>query len=258
MGRRILITSGKGGVGKTTACALLGLQLAALGKRVVLVDADITLNNLDMLLGLEAAAVYDLYDVAEGNCRLRQALVRYPYIETLSLLPSVHPLGEVDKRAFGEIMLTLAETNDFVLIDCPAGVDGGFVRAAGGAREALVVTTPSPTALRDADKVLGLLEGYRMEQVGVVVNRVRGDLVLSGEMLSVGDVARLLHARIAGCLPEDDCALAFSPKSSADTELAVAVRYLCRYVLGASKTVYDATRRFRGLAGGLRRLVRRM
>ncbi len=257
MGRSIVVTSGKGGVGKTTLCASLGLALASLGKRVVLVDADITLNNLDLTLGLEGAVAYDLYDVVQGQCRLRQALLRYPMGDNLYLLPSVHPLGDIEDKAFRQIVVTLCETHDFVLIDCPAGIDEGFCRAVSAVREALVVTTPTPTALRDADKVLGLLEGYRLQSTALVVNRVRGDLVMDGSLPDVADIARLLHVRIAGVVPEDDLALSMCGAMPADSRHSQAVAMLARYVLGASKEVYDAAADYRGCRGFLRRLLRR-
>ena len=258
MGRSIVITSGKGGVGKTTVLACLAIALSRAGKRVVCVDADITLNNLDMLLGLENGVVYDLYDVCMGSCRLRQALLRYPYCDSLYLLPSVHPLGEIDRTAFREVVSTLADNHDFVLIDCPAGIDDGFCRAACAANEALIVTTPTPTALRDADKVLGLLDAYKMNMVALVVNRVRGDLVLDGEMLSVEDIARILHVRVAGCIPEDDGALCMYGELPAEGGHYEAVRMLARYVLGAGKEVYDATAGYKGVVGKVRRLLKKV
>lgn len=258
MGRSIVITSGKGGVGKTTVCACLAVALARLGKRVVCVDADVTLNNLDMLLGLESAVVYDLYDVVEGNCRLRQALLRYAYCDSLYLLPSVHPMGEIDARAFCEVVHTLGDNHDFVLVDCPAGIDEGFCRAAAACTEALIVTTPTATALRDADKVLGLMDAYKMASVALVVNRVRGDLVVDGEMLGVGDIARLLHVRIAGCVPEDDGALCMCGDLPQEGEHYEAIRLLARYVVGAGKEVYDPTAAYRGVLGRLKRVMRKV
>ncbi|MBO4535333.1 MAG: septum site-determining protein MinD [Clostridia bacterium] len=257
MGRCIVITSGKGGVGKTTVCASLGLALAALGKRVVLVDADVTLNNLDLVLGLEGAVTYDLYDVTTGACRLKQALIRYQGMPSLKLLPSVHPLGEVDRVAFGEVIRQLGESEDFVLIDCPAGVDEGFVRAVSAAQEALVVTTPTPTALRDADKTLGYLDALRIGKTAVVINRVRGDLVVAGEMLSTDDVIQLLHVRVAGCIPEDDIALSMCGATPVNSPHHAAVNLLARYVLAGKGEVYDPTYPYRGALGGLRRWLRK-
>lgn len=258
MGRIIVITSGKGGVGKTTVCAALATALANGGKRVVAVDADVSLNNLDLALGLEGAVGYDLYDVVSGNCRLRQALLRYPACDNLYLLPSAHPLGAIDARAFAEVMLTLAESHDFVLIDCPAGIDEGFCRAARAAQEALVVTTPHTSALRDADKVLGLLDGYRLSRCGLVVNRIRGDMVLEGDMLAPKDIQRILHARVVGCVPEDDSVLFMCGTTPRDSEHHLAIQMLARYVLGASTDVYDVTAPYRGAVGRLRRILKKI
>jgi septum site-determining protein MinD len=258
MGRIIVITSGKGGVGKTTICASLATTLAHLGKRVVAVDADISLNNLDLALGLEGAVAYDLYDVITGNCRLRQALVRYPPCDNLYLLPSVHPLGGIDSRAFADLALTLAESHDFVFIDCPAGVDEGFCRAARAANEALVVTTPHTSALRDADKVLGLLDAYSLTRCGLVLNRMRGDMMLDGSMLTPKDISRILHARVVGCVPEDDSVLFMCGSTPKESEHHRAIELLARYVLGAGTEVYDVTATFRGAVGRLRRLMRKI
>lgn len=258
MGRIIVITSGKGGVGKTTVTATLAVVLASAGRRVVAVDADVTLNNLDLALGLEGEVVYDLYDVISGTCRVRQALIPYPACTNLSLLPSVHPLGRIDGQAFREVMVTLAESSDYVLIDCPAGVDEGFSRAARAASEALVVTTPHTSALRDADKVLGLLDGYHTAKCGLVVNRMRGDMVLEGTMLSAADIGRLLHARVVGCIPEDDSALTGGTRMHADSEHYAAIRLLARYVLGVGKEVYDVTEPYRGAVGRLRRILKKI
>lgn len=258
MGRIIVVTSGKGGVGKTTVSAALATTLATMGKRVVAVDADVSLNNLDLALGLEGAVAYDLYDVVSGNCRVRQALVRYPPCANLYLLPSVHPLGTVDAHAFAEVALTLAESYDFVIIDCPAGIDEGFARAARAASEALVVTTPHTSALRDADKVLGLLDAYNLSRCGLVINRLRGDMVLEGSMLSPADVARVLHARVIGCIPEDDSVLFMCGTTPKETEHHLAVVMLARYLLGAGKDVYDVTAPYRGAVGRIRRMLKKI
>ena len=252
-----MITSGKGGVGKTTICASLGLALAAWGKRVVLVDADVTLNNLDLALGLEGAVNYDLYDVTTGACRLKQALVRYPHLPTLKLLPSVHPLGEIEQVAFRQVVREIKEAEDYVLIDCPAGVDEGFVRAVSASDEALVVTTPQATALRDADKTLGYLDALKVAKSALVINRVRGDLVVAGEMLSVEDIIRLLHVRVAGCIPEDDIALSLCGASPVGTPHHTAINLLARYVVEGKGEVYDPTYPYRGALGAVRRWLKK-
>ena len=201
--RKIVVTSGKGGVGKTTVTATLGRKLADAGMRVVLVDADVGLNNLDVAIGVESRVVYDVGDVLSGRCRLFQALV--PDRESsLRVLPSSGNGESISAQAFRGVVDALTDA-DIVLIDCPAGIENGFHRAVSAATEAIVVTTPSASAIRDADKVLSLLSGYRLDDVGLVVNRLRPDMVARGEMMSAADISRLLHTPAIGVIPEDDC-----------------------------------------------------
>ena len=201
--RKVVVTSGKGGVGKTTVTASLGRKLADMGYRVVLVDADVGLNNLDVVVGIESRVVYDIGDVLAGRCRIFQALVP-DHESTLKVLPSSNGNVEISAQAFRGVVDSLSDF-DIVLIDCPAGIERGFHRAVSAATEALVVTTPSASAIRDADKVVALLSGYRLEDVGLVVNRLRPDMVAKGEMMSSSDVSRLLHTPAVGVIPEDDC-----------------------------------------------------
>lgn len=260
MGRSIVITSGKGGVGKTTVCASLGIALANFGAKTALVDADITLNNLDLTMGIEGSVMYDISDVVAGKCRIRQALIKDPYTENLFVLPSSHAMrsGGVGAKAFKEIVLTLKESFDYVLIDCPAGIDEGFHRAVSASDEALIVTTPSVSALRDADKVIGLLDSYKMQKVTLVINRIRGDLVLDGDMLSVGEIARLLHIKISGCIPEDDKALLMCGGAPAMSLFHQAVVMLAHYIECGSGRIFDATAKYRGVVGTIRRKLQKM
>jgi septum site-determining protein MinD len=202
-GRRIVVTSGKGGVGKTTTTANVGAALARRGQRVVLVDADIGLRNLDLVLGVEKRIVFDLVEVIEGRCQLRQALIRDKRFESLSLLPAAQTR---DKESVGEeqmsrVIAELAEFSDYVLIDCPAGIENGFRNALAGAHEAIVVTTPEVSAIRDADRVIGKL-GERGMAMRLIVNRVRPDMVKSGDMMSVEDVCEILSAELLGVVPD--------------------------------------------------------
>ena len=200
--RKLVITSGKGGVGKTTVTALLGRKLAMLGYKVVLVDGDVGLNNLDVVMGIEHKVVYDVGDVLDGRCKLAQALV-VDSESGVSVLPSSSRKLNLSPQAFRGIIDSMKGV-DFVLVDCPAGIDEGFHRAVSSAGEAIVVTTPSASAIRDADKVRSLLSSYRLQDVSLVVNRVRYDMVRRGEMLSYKEIGNLLRLPVVGVIPEDD------------------------------------------------------
>jgi septum site-determining protein MinD len=203
--RRIVITSGKGGVGKTTTTANLGAALAKRGHRVILVDADIGLRNLDLVLGLEKRIVFDLIEVAEGRCQLRQALIKDKRFESLSILPAAQTRDKdaITEAQFAEIVKLAAEQADYVLIDCPAGIEGGFRNAVAGADEAIVVTTPEVSAIRDADRVVGKLNDKKLP-IRLIVNRLRPEMVRSGDMLSVEDVCEILAIELIGVIPDDE------------------------------------------------------
>ena len=203
--RKIVITSGKGGVGKTTTTANLGAALAKRGQRVILVDADIGLRNLDLVLGLEKRIVFDLIEVSEGRCQLRQALIKDKRFESLSILPAAQTRDKdaISPEQFAALMDQAAELADFVIIDCPAGIEGGFRNAIAGAGEAIVVTTPEVSAIRDADRVIGKVSEKGLP-VRLIVNRIRPDMVRSGDMLSVEDVCEILSAELLGIVPDDE------------------------------------------------------
>ena len=203
--RRIVVTSGKGGVGKTTTTANIGAALAMRGKRVVLVDADIGLRNLDLVLGLEKRIVFDLVEVAEGRCQLRQALIKDKRFESLAILPAAQTRDKdaITESQFEAIVAQAAENADYVLIDCPAGIEGGFRNAVAGAKEAIIVTTPEVSAIRDADRVVGKLND-RGRPMRLIVNRLRPDMVKSGDMLSVEDVCEVLALELLGIVPDDE------------------------------------------------------
>jgi septum site-determining protein MinD len=204
--RRIVITSGKGGVGKTTTTANVGAALAMLGKRVVLVDADIGLRNLDLVLGLEKRIVFDLVEVVEGRCQLRQALIKDKrFGELLSILPAAQTRDKtaVSENQFATVIDELAGMCDYVIIDCPAGIEHGFRNALAGAREAIVVTTPEVSAIRDADRVIGKIN-ERGLPLRLVINRIRPEMVRTGDMLSVEDVCDILSAELLGIVPDDE------------------------------------------------------
>ncbi|MDB5094908.1 MAG: ATPase activator of MinC [Candidatus Eremiobacteraeota bacterium] len=203
--RRIVFTSGKGGVGKTTTTANVGAALAKSGKRVVLVDADIGLRNLDLVLGVEKRIVFDLVEVVEGRCQLRQALIKDKRLENLSILPAAQTRDKtsISELQMGEVTAQLGEMCDYVLIDCPAGIEHGFRNAIAGATEAIVVTTPEVSAIRDADRVIGKLN-ERGLPLRLIVNRIRPEMVRSGDMLSVEDVTDILAAELIGIVPDDE------------------------------------------------------
>ena len=203
--RTIVLTSGKGGVGKTSATANLGSSIARLGYKTVLIDADIGLKNLDLFIGLENRINFTVMDVFEGRCRLDQALVRDKRWKNLSLLAISKNQARynVSRNHMKSVVQALVNTGvDYVLIDCPAGIDVGFVNAIAPANEAIIVTTLELPALRDADRVAGLLEANGIYDIKLLVNRVRSDLV-SDRMLSVKDVQEALGLPTLGAIPED-------------------------------------------------------
>ncbi len=205
-GKVIVITSGKGGVGKTTTSANIGTALAKLGNKIVVIDTDIGLRNLDLLLGLENRIVYTIVDVVEKRCKLKQALVKDKGNPNLCLLAAAQTR---DKSALNaeqllEICADLKRDFDYVLIDCPAGIEQGFQNAVAGASEAIIVTTPEMSAVRDADRIIGLLESKEdVKKYKLLVNRVRPNMIKSNEMMSVEDVVSILSAELIGVIPED-------------------------------------------------------
>jgi septum site-determining protein MinD len=205
MGEVIVITSGKGGVGKTTTSANLGAALANIGKSVLLLDADIGLRNLDVVMGLENRIVYDLVDVIEGKCRLRQAIIRDKRCETLYILAASQTKDKEDITIdqMKKLCSELKENYDYILIDCPAGIEQGFENAISAADTAIVVVTPEVSSVRDADKVLGLVEAREIKNRHVLINRIRPELVRRGNMLSIEDVIEILAVDLIGAVPDD-------------------------------------------------------
>lgn len=215
MSEVIVITSGKGGVGKTTTSANLGCGLAIAGKKVALVDADIGLRNLDVVMGLENRIVYDLVDVVEGNCRLKQALIKDKRYEGLFLLPAAQTRDKdaVSPEQMQKLCDSLRGENfDYIIIDCPAGIEQGFKNAIAGADKALVVTTPEVSAVRDADRIIGLLEAYGLHNPMLILNRLRVDLVQRGDMMNIEDVTEILAIDILGVVPDDEAIVIASNK----------------------------------------------
>ena len=204
--RVIVITSGKGGVGKTTAVANIGISVARLGYRVALIDADIGLRNLDLLLGLENRVLYTAIEVLDGKCRLDQALIRDKRWKNLALLPisKNRQRYNVDRQGITILISSLQELGyQYIVIDCPAGIDIGFINAITPANEAIVVTTPEITAIRDADRVTGLLEANNIFNVKLLLNRVRIEIIQRNDIMSVDDVQEILGIPLLGAVPED-------------------------------------------------------
>lgn len=202
----IVVTSGKGGVGKTTTTANLGTGLALAGKKVALVDTDIGLRNLDVVLGLENRIVYDLVDVVEGTCKLKQALIRDKRYEGLYLLPAAQTRNKmaVSPDQMKTLVDELGEEFDYILIDCPAGIERGFKNAVAGAKSAIVVTVPEVSSVRDADRIIGLLSASGIDDVQLLINRLRPELVKKGDMLGIEDTLEILGVDLIGVIPEDE------------------------------------------------------
>jgi len=206
MSQVIVVTSGKGGVGKTTTTANIGTGLALKGHKVVLLDADIGLRNLDVVMGLENRIVYDLVDVVQGNCRLKQALIKDKRFESLCLLPAAQTKDKsaITPEQMKELCVKLKQEFDYVIIDCPAGIEGGFKNATAGADKAIVVTTPEISAVRDADRIIGLLEAAELRNPKLLINRIRPSMVKKGDMMDIDDIIDILAIDLLGVIPEDE------------------------------------------------------
>ena len=206
--KAIVVTSGKGGVGKTTTTANVGAALAQQGEQVVLIDTDVGLRNLDVVMGLEGRVVFDLIDVFEGNCKLKQALIRDKRVENLYLLAAsqTRDKSALSEDHMKETVNKLIEEEGFdrILIDSPAGIESGFQTAASAAQGALVVVNPEVSSVRDADRIIGLLEAKEITEVKCIINRLRPDMVKRGDMLEVDDVLEILGIKLIGIVPEDE------------------------------------------------------
>ena len=205
-GKIIVVTSGKGGVGKTTTVANLGTSLAKKKYNVVMVDTDIGLRNLDVVMGLENRIVYNLVDIIEGKCRKEQAMIRDRKLPNLFMIPAAQTRekSSISPEQMKELCSTLASEYDYVLIDCPAGIEQGFKNAIAGADTALVVTTPEVSAIRDADRVIGLLEAAMLRHISLIINRLNVKMVKKGDMMSTQDIISLLSVPLLGVVPESD------------------------------------------------------
>ncbi|MCW5875852.1 MAG: septum site-determining protein MinD [Anaerolineales bacterium] len=260
--RVITITSGKGGVGKTTATANLSAALADLGYKVVCIDADIGLRNLDVVLGLENRIVYDLVDVVEGRCKLRQAMIRDKRLEELYLIPAAQTRDKnaISPKDMQRVCDELRPDFDFIIIDSPAGIERGFKNAIAPADEVIIVTNPEVSAVRDADRIIGLVEAEQKGPAKLIVNRLNDELIERGDMLAVADVLELLAVDLIGIIPEDQAVLvstnrgapiALEPKS----RTGQAFRDVAKRLSG-QEVAYAETNGTGGLFGRLSKLIR--
>lgn len=202
----LVITSGKGGVGKTTTTANLGTALAMLGKKVVMLDTDIGLRNLDVVMGLENRIVFDIVDVVNGNCKIKQALIKDKRFEGLCLLPAAQTKDKtaVTPHQMKNLTNELRKDFDFILVDCPAGIEQGFKNAISGADDAVVVATPEISSVRDADRIIGLLEAAGLSNSKLIINRMRNKMVKRGDMMDIDDILDILSINLLGVVPEDE------------------------------------------------------
>ena len=245
MSEVIVVTSGKGGVGKTTTTANVGTGLAKLDQKVVLIDTDIGLRNLDVVMGLENRIVYNLVDVVEGNCRIKQALIKDKRYPNLYLLPSAQTRDKtaVSPEQMVKLIEELRSEFDYILLDCPAGIEQGFKNAIAAADRALIVTTPEVSAIRDADRIIGLLEANEIKKTDLIVNRIRMDMVRRGDMMSVDDVADILAVPVIGVVPDDEDIVVSANQGEplVDTSSLAGEAYLniCRRISGESVPFMD-------------------
>ncbi|HHY75272.1 MAG TPA: septum site-determining protein MinD [Firmicutes bacterium] len=263
MSQAIVVTSGKGGVGKTTTTANLGVALALGGSKVVVVDADIGLRNLDVVMGLENRIVYDLVDVVEGYCRLRQALIKDKRVDGLYLLPAAQTKDKnaVNPDQMRDLITALKEEHDYILVDCPAGIEQGFRNAISGADRAIIVTTPEVSAVRDADRITGLLEASGFEKPELIINRIKPRMVARGDMMDIPDIIDILAIDLLGVVPEDDYIVVSTnrgePAVMSDTSRAgQAYRNIARRIKGEEVPFMDISEK-ETIWSRLRRLVRR-
>lgn len=238
MSEVIVVTSGKGGVGKTTTSANIGTGLARAGKKICLIDTDIGLRNLDVVMGLENRIVYNLVDVIEGNCRVKQALIKDKRNPNLFLMPSAQTRDKscVSPAQMVKLIDHLRSQFDYIILDCPAGIEQGFQNAIAGADRALVVTTPEVSAIRDADRIIGLLEANEFKKIELIINRIKIEMVRRGDMMSSGDVIDILAIPLLGIVPDDENVVISTnqgePLVGNSTPAGIAYQNVCQRLLG--------------------------
>lgn len=262
MGEVIVITSGKGGVGKTTVTANIGIGLSKAGCRVAVIDTDLGLRNLDVVMGMENRIVYNLVDVINGSCRLGQALIRDKRYPGLYLLPSAQTKDKtaVSPPQMRKLVSQMRDDFDYILLDCPAGIEQGFENAVAGASKAVIVTTPEVSAIRDADRIIGLLEAHGIRDSSLIINRLRIDMVKRGDMMSVDDVTEILAIKLLGVIPDDESVVAATnqgePVIGSDSAAGEAFENICARIRGEEVPIPDFTAP-RGLLSRFSGLFRR-
>lgn len=239
MAEVIVITSGKGGVGKTTTTSNIGAGLAAAGKKVVLIDTDIGLRNLDIVMGLENRVVFNLVDVVEGECKLKSALIKDKRFPGLCLLPAAQTKDKdaVKPEQMQKLCDDLKKDFDYIILDCPAGIEQGFKNAIAGADRAIVVTTPEVSAVRDADKIIGMLSANGISEYKLLVNRLRVDMVKKGDMMNIEDIMDILGISLIGVVPDDEDIIISTNKgepivTNDKSKAGIAYRNVCRRIMG--------------------------
>ena len=262
MSEVIVVTSGKGGVGKTTTSANIGTGLAGLKKRVVMIDTDIGLRNLDIVLGLENRIVYNLVDVVEGNCRYKQALIKDRNNPELFLMPCAQTRDKtaVSPEQIIKLIDEMRSDFDYIIIDCPAGIEQGFKNAIAAADRAIVVTTPEVSAIRDADRIIGLLEHAQIGAIDLIVNRIRADMVRRGDMMSLTDVQDILAVNMIGAIPDDENIVVSTnqgePLVGMGSAAGQAYLNVCRRLLGQNVPM-ESPGETAGILAKLSRILRR-
>ena len=261
MSRVIVLTSGKGGVGKTTVTANLGMHLASKNYRVCMIDMDIGLNNLDVVMNMEDRVLYTMIDVIEHKCRLKEALIQDDYFPLLYILSSggLNQNLSIPLCNIKQVVSELSQMFDFVLIDCPAGIDAGFKRAVSCADEAIVVTTPHLSSVRDADKVVTILSSYNIMNKKIVINRARGDLIQDKVMIDVYDIGKTLNIDFGGVIPEDDKVITNTSENIKNNKIACnrAFDILADNIIHNEKKLFDCTYKYKGFLGSIKKLLKR-
>ena len=261
MSRVIVLTSGKGGVGKTTVTANLGRHLASKNYRVCMLDMDIGLNNLDVVMNMEDRVLYTMIDVIEHRCRLKEALIQDDYFPLLYVLSSggLNQNLSITISQIKQVIYELNQIFDFVLIDCPAGIDVGFKRAVSCADEAIVITTPHLSSVRDADKVVTILSSYDIANKRFVINRARGDLIQDKIMIDIHDIGKALNIDFGGVIPEDDNIICGTSENIKNFKTASnrAFDILANNIINNEKKLFDCTYKYKGFLGSIKKLIKR-